>query len=65
MAEIKARIGDPTIVSGIVRIGVTEYVALTWLPDLVRELNARFDLQRSRRTLAFAAGLPPVPEVQE
>jgi DNA-binding transcriptional LysR family regulator len=42
MAEIKARIGDPTIVSGIVRIGVTEYVALTWLPDLVRELNARF-----------------------
>ncbi len=42
MAEIKARIGDPTIVSGIVRVGVTEYVALTWLPDLVRELNARF-----------------------
>lgn len=42
MAEIKARIGDPTIVSGIVRVGVTEYVALTWLPDLVRELNARY-----------------------
>lgn len=40
--EIKARIGDPAIVSGVVRIGVTEYVALTWLPDLVRELNARF-----------------------
>lgn len=42
MAEIKARIGDPTIVSGVVRVGVAEYVALTWLPDLVRELNARF-----------------------
>lgn len=42
MEEIKARISDPTIVSGIVRVGVTEYVALTWLPDLVRELNARF-----------------------
>lgn len=42
MEEIKARIGDPTIVSGVVRVGVTEYVALTWLPDLVRELNARF-----------------------
>ena len=39
MAEIKTRIGDPTIVSGVVRVGVTEYVALTWLPDLVRQLN--------------------------
>jgi outer membrane protein len=29
----------------------------------VRELNARFDAQRALRTLAFATGLPPVPEV--
>ncbi|MCL4744154.1 MAG: LysR family transcriptional regulator [Burkholderiaceae bacterium] len=42
MAEIKTRIGDPTIVSGVVRVGVTEYVALTWLPNLVRELNGQF-----------------------
>lgn len=42
MEEVKSRVGDPSIVSGIVRIGVTEYVALTWLPDLVRELNSRF-----------------------
>ena len=41
-AEIRARVGDPRIVSGVVRVGVTEYVALTWLPDLVRELNARY-----------------------
>lgn len=42
IAEIRSRIGDPHIVSGVVRVGVTEYVALTWLPDFVRELNARF-----------------------
>lgn len=29
----------------------------------VRELNARFDVQRTSRALAFAVGLPPVPEV--
>lgn len=53
MAEIKARIGDPTIVSGVVRVGAAEYVALTWLPDLVRELNARFP----RVTLEMTVGL--------
>lgn len=42
MDEIRARIGDPKVVSGIVRVGVAEYVALTWLPNLVRELNVRF-----------------------
>lgn len=36
----------------------------TMLDDArVRELNARFDLQRATRTLDFAVGLPPVPEV--
>jgi outer membrane protein TolC len=28
-----------------------------------RDLNARFDLDRALRTLSFATGLPPVPEV--
>jgi len=30
-----------------------------------RELNARFDLQHSLRTLNFAAGVPPVTEVEK
>jgi DNA-binding transcriptional LysR family regulator len=42
VAEIRSRIGDSRVVSGVVRVGVTEFVALTWLPDLVRELNARY-----------------------
>ena len=29
----------------------------------MRELNARFDVQRAIRTLNFAVGLPPIPEV--
>jgi len=38
--------------------------AETQLDDArVRELNARFDVQRATRSLAFATGLPPVPEV--
>lgn len=30
-----------------------------------RELNARFDLQRSLRTLHFASGMPPVAQVEK
>ncbi len=41
-AEIHARVSDPKVISGVVRVGVAEYVALTWLPDLVRELNVRY-----------------------
>ena len=38
--------------------------AETMLDDArVRELNAGFDLRRAARTLDFAVGLPPVPEV--
>lgn len=38
--------------------------AETMLDDArVREMNAGFDLRRAARTLDFAVGLPPVPEV--
>jgi outer membrane protein TolC len=40
--------------------------AETMLDDArVRELNARFDLQRATRALDFAVGYPPVPEVSQ
>ncbi|PNG46024.1 HTH-type transcriptional regulator GltR (plasmid) [Variovorax sp. WDL1] len=42
ITEIKTRVADPMIVTGELRIGITEYVALTWLPNLVRALNAQF-----------------------
>lgn len=41
-AEIHHRIGDPKVLSGTVRLGVTEYVAVTWLPRLVAAINEDF-----------------------
>ncbi len=40
--QIHHRIGDPTLLSGSVKIGVGEHVALTWLPDLVAQLNDQY-----------------------
>lgn len=40
--EMRARASDSKVISGVVRVGVAEYVALTWLPDLVREFNLRY-----------------------
>ncbi|NKB57695.1 MAG: LysR family transcriptional regulator [Alphaproteobacteria bacterium] len=39
--HIRHRVGDPAQLTGSVKIGVGEHVALTWLPDLVAELNRR------------------------
>jgi DNA-binding transcriptional LysR family regulator len=33
---------DPRTVTETVRVGVTELIAVTWLPDLVREITQRF-----------------------
>ena len=41
-AEIRHRIGDPQVITGPVRLGVTEFVALTWLPNLVMAINERY-----------------------
>lgn len=37
--EAQARIGDQKAFSGRIRLGVTETIALTWLPELVAKLN--------------------------
>lgn len=64
-AERALQIVEDRFDQGVVRIADV-LDAETALDDArVRELNARFDLQRARRSLAFASGLPPVPEVQE
>lgn len=41
-SEAQLRLGAPTAISGRVRLGVTETIALTWLPDLVARLNSEF-----------------------
>jgi outer membrane protein TolC len=62
-AERALHIVEDRFAQGVVRISDV-LDAETALDDArVRELNARFDAQRSLRTLAFATGLPPVPEV--
>lgn len=37
--EIRANIGNPEKVTGEIRLGVAELIALTWLPDLVAGLS--------------------------
>lgn len=62
-AERALAIVEDRFEQGVVRIADL-LDAETSLDDArVRELNARFDAQRATRSLAFAAGLPPVPEV--
>jgi DNA-binding transcriptional LysR family regulator len=40
--EVLAEFGTARAVTGHIRLGVTETVALTWLPDLVGRINAHF-----------------------
>lgn len=41
-AEIEKRVADPQILSGTVRLGVSELVAVTWLSDLIAETGRRY-----------------------
>ncbi len=43
-SEIKHRVGAPEILSGVVRVGVAELIALTWLPQFVALVNERYPL---------------------
>lgn len=40
--EIKLAIGDANAFSGVVRMGVAEIVAVTWLPDMVAAVRAQY-----------------------
>ncbi|MEM7224481.1 MAG: LysR family transcriptional regulator [Pseudomonadota bacterium] len=37
--ELQERLAKPGVLSGLVRVGVTETIALTWLPKLVQRIN--------------------------
>jgi DNA-binding transcriptional LysR family regulator len=41
-AEARTRLGDPKSLTGQIRLGVTETIALTWLPDLLAGLSEKF-----------------------
>jgi len=40
--EIQTKIGQPDSVSGIIRLGASDLIAITWLGDLVREIYAKY-----------------------
>lgn len=42
IGELRSNVGNPQTVSGSIRMGVAELVALTWLPDLIADLNRLF-----------------------
>lgn len=41
-SEIEQRIADPEVLAGTIRLGVTELVAVTWLPRLLAAINERY-----------------------
>jgi DNA-binding transcriptional LysR family regulator len=43
VAELQDKIGDKRVLRGIVRLGVVDAVALTWLPDLIFRLNEEYE----------------------
>ncbi|TGV11302.1 LysR family transcriptional regulator [Mesorhizobium sp. M8A.F.Ca.ET.173.01.1.1] len=54
-SEIKRRVGSKDALTGLVRVGVAELVAISWLPDLVNAVRDEFpNIQ-----LEFEVGLNP------
>jgi DNA-binding transcriptional LysR family regulator len=41
-AQIRSSVADPEALSGTLRVGVAEFIALSWLPDWVGAANRRF-----------------------
>lgn len=57
MDEMQHRVADPRTITETVRVGVAEFVAVTWLPELVRELSARFPAVSLRLDVDLTQGL--------
>jgi DNA-binding transcriptional LysR family regulator len=51
--EIQERVAAPETIAGVVRIGVTEVVAQTWLPHLVEALHRRYPNVKAKFTVAL------------
>ncbi len=41
-ASLRERLASPKVVSGTLRIGVAELIAVTWLPQMITELNQQY-----------------------
>ena len=51
--EIQEQVASPETISGLIRIGVTEVVALTWLPQLVEALHRRVPKVKAKFSVAL------------
>lgn len=51
--EIQEHVASPDTVSGVIRIGVAEVVAQTWLPTFVETLHRRFVNVKAKLTVAL------------
>lgn len=51
--ELQERVASPKTISGVVRIGVTEVVAQTWLPQFVKILHQRFPNVKAKFNVAL------------
>jgi DNA-binding transcriptional LysR family regulator len=51
--EIQQHVASPDTVSGVIRIGVAEVVAQTWLPAFVETLHKRFVNVKAKLTVAL------------
>jgi len=40
--QVRLYVADPTAESGTIRVGIAEFVALTWAPELVQRLHRKF-----------------------
>lgn len=56
-SQAETSVGDARAVSGRVRVGVGETVALTWLPELVARLNERYPRLVIESDVDLTAGL--------
>lgn len=55
--EAQTRLGDPKMLVGQVHLGVTETIALTWLPDLLARLSEKFPGVVVDLTIDLTAGI--------
>ena len=55
ISEIRRRVGSDDALGGVIRVGVAELVAISWLPDLVNAVRNRYP----HIQLEFEVGLNP------
>lgn len=51
--EMQEQVAAPETISGVVRIGITEVIALTWLPQFVEIMHKRFPNVRAKFNIAL------------